>query len=65
MKNSKLEARIKELVNEPMKLDFIPLYKENLRYMVQWTLGELRNTVYGDEDGMDSLQEIIKKSGLN
>lgn len=45
----------------PMKLDFVPQYKEYLRYMVQWTIGELRNTAYGDEDAMDTLQEIIKQ----
>lgn len=61
----KVEEKIKELLLEPMKLDFFPQIKSQLRYMVQWTLGELRNTVYGDEDAMDTLQEIINKSGLS
>ena len=60
----KVDAKIKELLSEPMKLDFIPQYKSNLKYMVQWTLGELRQSVYGDEDAMDTLQEIIEESGL-
>ena len=63
-KNERLNKRIDEIVHSPMKLDFLPEYKSNLKYMVQWTIGELRNTVYGDEDAMDALEEIIRKSGF-
>lgn len=62
--HAKTDAKIKEILKRPMQLDFIPEYKENLKYMVQWTLGELRNTVYGHEDAMDLLSEIIEKSEL-
>lgn len=61
-KKSKIDEKILEILKEPMKLDFIPQYKSNLKYMVQWTLGELRNTVYGDDDAMDTLQEIIDET---
>jgi hypothetical protein len=61
----KVNQKIKEILSEPMKLDFIPQYKSNLKYMVQWTLGELRNSVYGDDDAMDTLTEIIKSAKLN
>lgn len=64
MKNKKVNQKIEELLKEPMNLDFIPQIKSHLRYMVQWTLGELRNTVYGDDDGMDTLEAIIKMAKL-
>lgn len=58
----KVDKKIKELLSEPMTLDFIPQIKSHLKYIHQWTLGELKNTVYGDEDAMDALQDIIKKT---
>lgn len=61
---NKVDAKIKEVLSEPMRLDFIPQLKSHLKYMVQWTLGELRQSVYGDEDGMDTLEEIIKAAKL-
>ncbi len=60
----KVDIKIKEILKEPMKLDFIPQVKSNLKYIHQWTLGELRKTVYGNEDAMDSLNEIIKEAGF-
>lgn len=63
----KVDKKVKEMLaeNTHRSGQVEPFYyTEGLKYMVQWTLGELRNTVYGDEDAMDTLQEIIEKSGL-
>ena len=61
-KKSKIDLKIDELLKEPMNLDFIPQLKSHLKYIHQWTLGELRDTVYGDDDAMDTLQEIISET---
>ena len=61
-KKSKVDMKIEELLKEPMKLDFIPQLKSQLKYIHQWTICELRNTVYGDDDAMDTLQEIIDET---
>lgn len=58
----KVNDKIKDILNEPMRLDFIPQYRANLRYMHQWTLGMLRKTVEGDDDATDNLEEIINKT---
>jgi hypothetical protein len=63
-KIKKVDVKVKEIMSRNMKLDFVPEYMSNLRYMVQWTIGELRNSVYGDYDAMDTLEEIIKSAKL-
>lgn len=59
---NKVDIKIKELSSEPMKLDFIPQLKAHLKYMHRWTLDELRDTVEIDDDGRDTLEEIIKET---
>lgn len=32
----KLNSKIEEILNEPMKLDFIPQYRKNLKEIIYW-----------------------------
>lgn len=61
-KRDKVKVKINELLSKPIKLDFIPQLKADLRKMHEWTIGELQKTVCTDDDASDSLQEIIDET---
>lgn len=52
-----LDDKIKELLSQPMKLDFIPEYKANLKEISRWTYEKLR--MEGEFGKLTPFQETV------